>query len=206
MGIEWHDVSIPLRPGMTVWPGDYAYEFRADRRIEAGENSNTSIISLSTHTGTHCDAPWHFELGGKRMHEVDSSLFFGEAVIIELMEVDQIRAEHLGPGKLPPRVLFKTSNSEYPVDGPFKTDFVALEPDAAQRLVDDGVRLVGVDYLSVGPYKRSRPTHHILLENEVFAVEGLRLGGLAPGPCEFVVLPLLLVDSDGSPCRAFVGR
>ena len=206
MRILWHDVSIPMRPGMTVWPGDPAFSFEPGGRIAEGASCNTSLVSFSTHTGTHCDAPWHFEDDGKRLHEVDPQRFFGEALLIEIPDVDIITAEDLPEGKLPPRVLFKTKNSVYPMDAPFKEDFVTLDASAAERLVEDGVRLVGIDYLSIAPRGQSGPTHHVLLQNEVFVVEGLRLEGLAPGPCQFVVLPLPLEGADGAPCRAFVGR
>lgn len=205
MAIQWHDVTIPMRPGMTVWPGDPEFEFEAASRIQAGASCNTSLLRLSTHTGTHCDAPWHFEEGGKRLHEVDSALFFGPALLIEWPERRSIRADDLPGGPLPPRVLFKTPNSERSTDGPFFADFVALEEDAAQRLVELGVRLVGIDYLSVAPKGQSGPTHHALLQREVFVVEGLRLAGMPPGLHEFIVLPMPLVDADGAPCRAFLG-
>jgi arylformamidase len=94
-----------------------------------------------------------------------------------------------------------------PVDAPFREDYVAVEPDAAAALVERGVRLVGIDYLSVAPYgPRGREAHHTLLGAGVFVVEGLRLAEVAPGRCEFTVLPLPLAGLDGAPCRAFVGE
>ncbi|MBI2432961.1 MAG: cyclase family protein [Candidatus Hydrogenedentes bacterium] len=206
MSIHWYDVSIPLRPGMTVWPGDPPFQFLPASRMAEGASCNTSVITCSTHTGTHCDAPWHFEHEGKRLDAVDTAVFFGDALLVEVMDVDVIRAEDLGEKPFPPRVLFKTKNSGYPSDAPFKTDFVGLDPSAAQRLVDDGVRLVGIDYLSIAPYKKSAPTHHILLQNEVFVVEGLQLANFSAGIYSFVVLPMPLAGADGAPCRAFIGR
>ncbi len=204
--MKWIDVSIPMREGMTVWPGDTAFSFRAASRIAEGAGCNVSTLTLSTHTGTHVDAPWHFENGGKRLHQVDTDLFFGDALLIDLPEVDSIRAQDLGRSPLPPRVILKTSNSEYPAEDPFLTNYVAIEPDAAQRLVDEGVRLIGVDYLSVAPFKQpGQDTHHILLQSDVLIVEGLRLAGIVAGLHRFVVLPLPLEGADGAPCRAFLG-
>lgn len=204
--MRWVDVSIPLRNGMTVWPGDPPFDLVPERRIAAQEGCNTSRLSLATHTGTHVDAPWHFEESGKRLDALDPAVFFGDALVIALPDVQVIRPEDLGTHSLPPRVLFKTRNSDFPVDAPFTSDYVAVGEDAARRLVEEGVRLVGVDYLSVAPRKQpGQVTHHILLENEVLVVEGLRLAPIPPGIHPFVVLPLPVAGADGAPCRAFVG-
>lgn len=206
MDVKWIDVSIPMRQGMTVWPGDTEFSLRPASRIAEGAGCNVSTLTLSTHTGTHVDAPWHFEDGGDRLHQVDTGVFFGDALVIDLPNRETIRAEDLGSDPLPPRILLKTNNSGYPAEDAFLTSYVAVEPDAAQRMVDDGVRLVGVDYLSVAPYKQpGQDTHHILLQANVFIVEGLRLQHIPAGTHAFVVLPLPLIDADGSPCRAFVG-
>ena len=206
MAAQWYDVSIPLRPGMTVWPGDPPFQFEPGARIAQGASCNTSVITCSTHTGTHCDAPWHFEDGGKRLDEVDTDLFFGDALLLEILDAAVISAPDLPAEQLPPRVLFKTDNSKRPPDAPFKEDFVALDAGAAQRLVDDGVRLVGIDSLSIAPRGASRPTHHILLANNVLVVEGLLLRDFQPGTYPFVVLPLPLANADGAPCRAFLWK
>lgn len=206
MGVHWVDVSIPLHEGTVVWPGDPPVEFRPLQRIAAGAHCNTSLVQLATHTGTHVDAPWHFEDGGKRLDEVDPALFFGDALLLDMKDINRITAAHLPAEPLPRRVLFKTRNSDYPADAPFKKDFVALETDAAQRLVDEGVRLVGVDYLSVAPFRQpGGTTHHCLLRSNVLVVEGLRLQGFTTGVYPFVMLPLALAGADGAPCRAFVG-
>lgn len=206
MGTQWIDVSIPMMEGMTVWPGDPPFTFEKASRIADGDSTNVSLIAMSTHTGTHVDAPWHFEDHGKRLHEVDSQVFFGGARLIDVGNVDLVTASHLGDAPLPPRILIKTRNSRRAAAVPFDTGYVALAEDAAQRLVDEGVRLVGVDYLSVAPFKQpGQGTHHILLQSDVFIVEGLRLETIPPGEVEFVVLPLPLHEADGAPCRAFVG-
>jgi len=203
--MRWIDVSISLRPGMVVWPGDDAFEFSASSRIADGEGCNTSRVVTPTHAGTHCDAPWHFEDDGKRLHEVDPQVYFGRAEVVHLPHCTVITAADLPAHKLAPRVLFKTTNSDYDESLPFNTAYVGLDLSAAQRLVADGVRLVGIDYHSIAPYKQSAPTHHALLQADVFVVEGLRLKDIPAGRCEFVVLPLPLHNADGAPCRAFVG-
>jgi len=206
MGMRWVDVSIPLGPGLTTWPGDPPFAMHALSRIAEGAACNVSALSLTTHTGTHVDAPWHFEADGPSLDRIDSGVFFGRARLIDLPSVEAIHAEHLGEGCLPPRVLFKTRNSDTPMDTAFSADYVAVEEDAARRLVDDGVRLVGIDGLSVAPFGRQdQATHHILLGAGCLLVEGLRLKGLPGGTHEFVVLPLSIVGADGAPCRAFVG-
>jgi arylformamidase len=207
MGIRWYDVTIPFHEGMTVWPGDPRFRLSPLNRIAAGAHCNTSLVTFCTHTGTHVDAPWHFEDDGKRLDEIDPALFLGEALLVEIPDAALVRAGDLGQGPLPPRVLIKTANSDIPLDAPFQTHYVALGPDAAQRLVEEGVRLVGVDYLSVAPFKQAgHETHHRLLGNDVLVVEGLRLKGFRGGTYGFVVLPLALAGADGAPCRAFVGR
>lgn len=203
--MHWHDVSIPLREGMTVWPGDDPFSFTPDQRIGQGNSCNTSRIECGTHCGTHCDAPWHFEEGGRRLHEVDPQLFFGKATVFELLHVKHIRAEHLPEGPLPERVLFKTRNSHFDPADPFHEDFAALKPCAAERLVAAGVKLVGIDYLSIAPFGNGAPVHHTLLQNDVFVVEGLVLSEFPAGTYEFTVLPMALHNADGAPCRAFLG-
>ena len=146
---------------MTVWPGDPAVSLDSDTRIAGGDGSNTSILRLGTHAGTHVDAPWHFEDGGKRLHEVDPARFFGPAELREALVDRHLSADDLGPAPLPSRLLIRTRNAEIPVNGPFREDYIALAPDAAQRLVDEGVQLIGVDYLSVAPFKQpGQDTHH----------------------------------------------
>ena len=206
MVFNWHDVTIPMHPGMTVWPGDPPFEILPLNRIENGDGCNTSLVRCCTHTGTHIDAPWHFEVSGKCLEALDSALFFGKASLMELTGVDHIHANHLGTNPLPRRLLIKTEASSKPVDAPFYSGYTALAPDAAQRIVDEGVGLVGIDTLGIGPYgQQDEKTHHILLSSDVIVVEGLRLGPFATGTYAFTVLPMPLVGVDGAPCRAFIG-
>ncbi len=205
MAIRWIDVTIPMEPGMTVWPGDTPFTVEQHNHHSQG-GANTATLTFSSHTGTHIDAPWHFEPDGKRLHEIDHSLFFGPAQVIALEQVSSIKASDLEKYPLSPRVLFKTANSKRKPNQAFYTDFVALEPDAARFLVDAGVRLVGIDYLSIAPYKQpGQATHHILLKNDILVVEGVCLGAVPPGRHLFTVLPLALQNADGAPCRAFIG-
>jgi arylformamidase len=204
--MDWIDVSQPIREGITVWPGDPPVTFQADARMAAGDRSNTSVVSMSTHTGTHVDAPWHTEASGKRLDAVDANLFFGKALILEFPGQRRIDAPDLETCDLLPRLLLKTDNSLLPADAPFQEEYACLTPEAAELLVKRGVRLIGVDYLSVSEYKEEgHRTHHALLGAEMLIVEGLRLRSVPAGVHEFVVLPLPLAKADGAPCRAFVG-
>lgn len=203
--MNWIDVSIPLENGVTVWPGDAPFAFDADLRIAQGDMCNVSRIAMSSHTGTHVDAPWHFEDSGKRLDEVDAGIYMGQALIVDATGLAQVDAKDLGPDSLPRRVLLKTDNSKRPFDLPFQENYVALTPDAARRIVEENVKLIGIDYLSVAPFDDAETVHHILLRNEVMIVEGLRLDFIMPGTHEFIVLPLALKDADGAPARAFIG-
>jgi arylformamidase len=89
-------------------------------------------------------------------------------------------------------------------DPNFQTEFVGLSADAAQFIVDKGIRLVGIDYLSIAPYKQGAPTHRILLEAGVVILEGLNLSAVSPGRYTLYCLPLKLAGSDGAPARAIL--
>ncbi len=207
MGTKWIDVSMPMKVGMTVWPDDVPFLFSEKSRISKGGASNTSALTMSTHTGTHVDAPWHFEEDGKTIDEIEPSIWFGQALLMEITGADIITSDDLGGAPLPPRVVFKTDNSDISPDSPFQKDFVALDVSAAQRLVEDGVKLVGIDYLSIDTFdQEDHSAHHTLLRNGIVVVEGLRLGGIAPGMYRFITLCLPIKGGDGAPCRAFLGR
>ena len=206
MSNEWIDVTIPMQPGMTVWPGDAGFHFEPTVRMAAGAPYNLSTLTLSAHTGTHCDAPWHFLDDGKKLDEVDPALFFGRALLLDMHDVETIHAADLPQTPLPPRVLFRTRNSDRPADAPFDPGYVGIETDAAARMVADGVRMVGFDGPSVGPYRCIEASHRILLGADVFIVENLRLAQFEAGEYEFIVMPMRLVGADGAPCRAFARR
>ena len=205
--MKTYDISVPISQGMVVWPGDPAVSMQRVSKIEAGDNANVTHISLSAHTGTHVDAPYHFLQDGDTLEKIPLSLMLGRAYVLHLPEVDSITAEVLAQADIPPRtrrLLFKTRNSEIWVRGEteFQTDFVALSPDGAQYLVDRGVKVVGIDYLSIAPYKQSRPVHEILLKAGVFILEGVNLSEVAQGRYTLYCLPLNLQGVDGAPARA----
>jgi len=206
MPVHWVDISIPMKPGMTVWPGDPPFTLSPLERVSEGAVCNTSLLSMGTHTGTHIDAPWHYDDRGPKLNEVDTDLFFGPVRVLELAEVGMIRAEDLGAEPLAKRMLLKTRNSAFPVNSSFRKNYAAVEADAAERIVSEGVQLLGVDYLSVEPYVQANSeTHRRLLHGGVLVVEGLCLQGIEAGDYQFVVLPLPIHGVDGAPCRAFLG-
>jgi arylformamidase len=197
---------MPLEASTTPWPGDPVFELIALSRIGKERSSNTSCVTIGTHTGTHIDAPWHYERAGKRLHEVDPALFFGQALVLDFTGVQRISAEMLRGRRLLKRLLFKTDASAHPHDAPFDEHYPSITADAATYLVQQGVTLVGIDSPSIAPFKEpGRDTHHLLLQEEVLIVENLRLGAVDAGVHAFVVLPLPIVGADGSPCRAFIG-
>jgi arylformamidase len=204
-----YDISVPITPDLPVWPGDPKVIIKQVGKIEAGDEANVSHISLSAHTGTHVDAPFHFVEDGPTLEEMPLSQMMGRAYVQYLPDVDLVTAEVLKRAKIPPRtrrVLFKTRNSELWVRGEteFQTDFVALSADGAKFLVERGVKLVGIDYLSIAPFDNPGPTHEILLKANVMILEGLNLSEVSQGRYTFYCLPLNLQGVDGAPARAIL--
>ena len=200
-----YDISIPIREGMVVWPGDTPVEITPTSRISEGAGSNVSVLRLSTHAGTHVDPPRHFIEGGGTVDRLPLDALIGECFVCEVMDTPAIRVEHLEAAGVPDgteRILFKTRNSQLLREPEFRTDFTYLEPEAADWLVRRGMRLVGIDYLSVGQFKRGHPTHLRLLGAGVVVLETLDLSEVAGGTYTLICLPLRILDGDGSPARA----
>ena len=204
-----YDITLTITPDLPTWPGDPGIEIKRVEKIEEGSNANVSRIDMGVHTGTHVDAPYHFLQEGITIEQLNLSLLTGRAYVLHLPEVDEITAEVLENAQIPPRtrrVLFKTRNSDFwsTKDEIFQEDFVGLSADGAEYLVRRGVKLVGMDYLSIAPFKKSRPTHEKLLEADVVIVEGLDLSEVSQGRYTLYCLPLKIANSDGAPARAIL--
>jgi arylformamidase len=204
-----YDISLLISPNMPVWPGDPNLVLERVEKMEDGSHCNVSHLGLSVHTGTHVDAPYHFLAKGKTVESLSLSHLTGRVYVTYLPNAQQITAEVLEKAEIPPRtrrILFKTRNSEIWArrDMAFQTDFVAISPDGADYLVNRGLKLVGVDYLSVAPYGQSVDTHRTLLAAGVVVVEGLDLSQVPPGRYTLYCLPLKLAGSDGAPARAIL--
>ena len=192
------DVSVPIRPGMVVWEGDPAVSFEQAMSIEAGDSANVTALELGAHTGTHVDAPLHFLPDGAGADRLPLEALVGPALVLGLEQLDgDVRAEDLDFPQGTERLLLKTPNSRLWGRDDFVAEHVTVAPDAANLLVERGVRLVGIDYLSIG----SPETHRILLDAGVVPLEGLDLRAVEPGPYQLVALPLRLVGVDGAPAR-----
>lgn len=205
---NWIDVSLPIYTGMVVWPSDGGVVLQRDADMEKGDKCNTTRMQLGAHTGTHMDAPRHFVRDGKTIDQLPLDAVLGPARVIGIDDGECIRREVLEGCALQPgeRVLFRTSNSErcYQTDD-FVTDYVYISLEAAEYLAECGVQTVGIDYLSVGGYKKKMAeTHRALLGAGIWLIEGLQLADVTPGDYQLICLPLKLVGRDGSPVRAIL--
>lgn len=202
-----HDISLTVTPNLPTWPGDPKVELERVEKIEDGANANVSRLSAGVHTGTHVDAPFHFLADGTAVDTLPLEILFGAVQVVELGDqVDLITAEVIQSAGLihgVERILFKTRNSAFWARGEteFQTGFVAISAEGAEYLVQQGIQLVGIDYLSIAPFKNSRPTHQILLKAKIVVIEGLDLSKISPGVYQLACLPLKLGGSDGAPAR-----
>ncbi|MGW8142968.1 MAG: cyclase family protein [Anaerolineales bacterium] len=204
-----YDITLTISPDLPTWPGDPGVEIERVEKIEDGSNANVSRVNMGVHTGTHVDAPYHFLQDGITVDQLNLNLLTGRAYVLHLPDVEVITATVLEDAQIPPRtrrVLFKTRNSELWAgnENEFQTDFVGLSEDGATYLVRRGVKLVGMDYLSIAPFHKSRPTHERLLEAGVVVVEGLNLTEVDQGRYTIYCLPLKIANSDGAPARAIL--
>lgn len=193
------DVSVPIRPGMITYPGDPTVELERVSAIVDGALANVSRLEFGVHTGTHVDAPLHFLDGAAATEELPLDTLVGEAHVVG---AETLTAEELRRLEPVERVLFKTSNSELWEQPEFSHDFLSLDGEAARVLLERGVRLVGIDYLSIG----DEEAHRVLLAAGIVTIEGLDLRGVEPGEYQLVCAPLKLVGSDGAPARVLLLR
>jgi arylformamidase len=201
--LKIHDASIPLYPGMLKWINDRHVELEQEDSIKNGDAHNLSRLTCSTHIGTHIDAPYHFTEEGKTVDRVSLHDLIGEALVVQI-NADTITADELRDIDFPTfkRILFKTRNSELLKSEEFNTDYVALDYSAAELLVTNNVRMVGIDYLSIEKYgAKEHPVHQLLTGNDVIIIETLDLSTVEPGAYFLVALPLKLKGCDGAPAR-----
>ncbi|CAA9324857.1 MAG: hypothetical protein AVDCRST_MAG40-1638 [uncultured Gemmatimonadaceae bacterium] len=200
------DISLPIASGGLVYPGNPPIEITAQQAIAAGAGANVSALSLGSHTATHVDAAKHFFDDGETVDELPLERMIGRAVVIEVgAGVNAVTAEELRAAPIAghTRVLIKTRNSSYNTETEFRRDYTYLAPDGAEYLVERGVELVGVDYLSVEQFRSGHHrTHRTLLARRVVIVEGLALAAVPPGEYQLICLPLRLAGLDGAPARA----
>lgn len=209
MAGTWIDVTLPIHPGMVVYEGDPPVRITPAAALARGDPANVSRLDLGSHTGTHVDAPRHFIAGGATVDQLPLAALLGPARVVECAHGPigpEIVAEALGAPRRPDpaRLLFKTGNSGLWGRGHFVRDYQSLTLEAAHALVEAGVVLVGVDYLSVERFGREHPVHRCLLAAGVVILEGLDLGAVTAGWYELCCLPLRIREGDGAPARALL--
>ncbi len=207
--MTFYDVSVPISTLLPTYPGDPGVEIKQWLALDRGDPANVTAIDFGAHTGTHVDAPAHFIPGGAKLAALDLETLIGEVQVIEIsddvLEITDTHIKHQVP-RGTERVLFKTRNSAFwnNPEGQFRADYTYISPPAARCLVAGGVRLVGIDYLSVEQFQPPRyETHEELLSAGVIIIEGLDLRAVAAGIYELICLPLKIAGGagDGAPAR-----
>lgn len=202
--MSFHDISLKLSGETVRWVTAAPFELEERRRMSKGDPNNSSALNMSVHSGTHIDAPFHFVADGNTIDQLPVERFIGPALVYAVEAERYITKEHVAGIRLDgaTRVLFKTRNSALLHKQEYDPDFVAFSVQAAQSLVELGVELVGLDYLSVAHADEQVPVHRAFLDHGVVLLEGIDLSEVAPGRYELMCLPIPLGDSDGAPCRA----
>ena len=205
--MKLYDVSVLVHEGMPTWPGDPGLQIKLASSIASGDAANVTRLDMGAHTGTHFDAPFHFERGGYGIDRLPLDVLIGPCRVFDLTgipaHIDRSALEQCDLRGVT-RALFKTRNSRRWArdDHEFDRAFVGVVANGAEYLLERNVRLVGVDYLSVEPFgSKEHPVHHLLLRAEVVIVEGLNLSDVPAGDYELIALPVKLKGVDGAPAR-----
>jgi len=203
------DVTVPLSADVPTFPGDPRFQMEFSHRIADGQPYNVAKVTMGAHSGTHVDAPYHFLAEGATVEALPLEILMGKVLVVRVTARDCIDLADVQSLDLTDeiRVLFKTRMSGQLKSPEFQEDFVYLAPAAAAHLVQAGIKLVGIDYLSVEKFQSPDfATHHALLGAGVVIVEGLDLSEADPGQYDMVCLPLRMVGADGSPARVVLRK
>lgn len=207
---EYIDITYSISNNMPKWPGSKGIDFEFYVKMPEA-NNNTSSFRIDTHLGTHIDAPLHFVEHGKSVDTVALEKLIGKAYVVEMYGIKSISSKDLEYANIPlecKKLLLKTDNQTYWQSGEsaFQEDFTSIDASGAQWVVDRGIELIGIDYLSIQRYHDSADTHQILLNNEVVILETINLNEVFEGWYELFCLPLKIVGLEGSPVRAILKK
>lgn len=201
--MNWIDISHPLNDNIAVWPGDTPFTYQTSVTKEESGSVNIGEITLSVHTGTHIDAPFHFENDGRKVRDLDIDVYVGPARVIDVSACDTIGAKELSGYDLTgaSRLLLKCSSATDPTVFPDTIPY--LRADAAPLLQKHGIRLIGIGVPSVDALEsKDLPAHHALFNHNIHILENVNLDHMQPGDYHLIALPLALEEADGSPVRA----
>jgi arylformamidase len=202
-----YDATLPIHEGMLTFPGDPQFGLKPVAKICSGDPCNLSLMSIATHTGTHIDPPAHYFESGATVDQIPLSILVGQGIILDMRGVRTIGRAELERSALGDhrRALFKTDNGPRLRESVFSEDYVHVTEEGADYLLEKGVALVGIDYLSIEKCDNpGAPVHKKLLGAGVLIVEGLNLVDIPAGPCKIYCLPLLLRGGDGAPARVLI--
>ncbi len=200
------DISVPISANLPTWPNSTGVEITTVARYE-NDGYNESSLKMGVHVGTHIDAPKHFSNNGLTVEQLSIKTMIGKAFVTVYTGKDVITSDSLDNMTIPvgvKRLLIKTSNSDYwkNQNSNFHKNFIALSSDAAQWIVNRGICLIGIDYLSIQKFGASNLTHEILLSAKTVILEGLNLSEVEEGKYELICLPLFISNVEGAPARA----
>ncbi len=199
-----YDISWPISTAITGYKDKKVVNFQPVKSFDA-DGVRETAITMSSHSGTHVDAPSHFVHDGKTIDQIDLSSLIGKAKVFDMSVVsDGITRDHLEnlPIDAGDIVLFKTSNSATQATDRFTPHFIFLEISGAQLLVERKVRAVGIDYLGIERGQQGHLTHNLLFKYEISIIEGLRLMNINEGAYFLCCLPLNTIGIEAAPARA----
>jgi arylformamidase len=204
--VEIIDISLPLDTKLAAWPGDTEFDYELTWKRSAGATVNVGALRMSTHFGTHVDAPFHFLDDGTRLHELPLATFVGTAIVVQVRGAQTILRRDLSRDfGAATRLLIRTDAWSDPRVFPEKIP--VLDLDVPDWLGSQGIVLLGVDLPSVDALdSKDLPIHHALARNQITILESLNLKDVEEGIYEIVAAPLKVVGGDAAPARALLMR
>jgi len=202
-----YDASVTIHQEMLLYPGDPPFKLQSLYRLDKGDPFNLCEMSMGTHIGTHVDTPAHYFDNGPGVDQIPLEVMVGPGIVLDMRGKPYVDRQALAESPMGDyrRVLLKTDNAKRLLQSEFVSDYAYLTEDGAAFLVDRGVQLIGIDYLSIERFKApGAPVHRTLLDGGVLILEGVNLVEIPPGPCKIYCLPLKIKDADGAPARVLI--